>query len=122
MLRMNVKYSMPAMLSETQARIPAALRRLETAVLASCEPYVPYRTGALCRSGHPSGSGASGSVTWSASHAAECYYARRSFGKKHHPHATSRWFEAAKAADLEAWRKTAADALTTSAAERRGSQ
>ena len=112
MIRFTVNYSSPLSAARMEQKIPQVLRTLESAVLASCEPYVPYRTGELCRSGHASGSGSAGSVTWSAPHAAECYYARRSFQKKIHPHATARWFEAAKAAELESWRKTAAAALT----------
>ena len=112
MIKITTDWKMPMLRANLTKNIPSALRRLENAVLASSEPYVPYRTGELCRSGHPSGNGHVGQVTWSAPHASECYYARRSFGKKFHPHATSRWFEAAKAADLEQWRRTAADALT----------
>lgn len=112
MIRITTDWKLPMIRANLEKNIPSALRRLESDVLASCEPYVPYRTGELCRSGHPSGSGSTGSVTWSAPHASECYYARRSFGKKFHPHATSRWFEAAKAADLEQWRRTVSSALT----------
>jgi len=112
MIRFTANCSLSAIRADLSRNVPAALRSLENAVLASCEPYVPYRTGELCRSGHPSGNGHVGQITWSAPHASECYYARRSFGKKFHPHATARWFEAAKAADLENWRNTAARALT----------
>lgn len=109
MIRVTVDWKLPMLTVDMEKTVPTALRRLESAVLASCDPYVPYQTGELCRSGHPSGNGLSGSVTWSAGHASECYYARRSFNQKIHPHATSRWFEAAKAADLESWRKLTAD-------------
>ena len=111
MIRVTAEYRLPGLLTGMDRRLPDAVRAVEAAVLNSCEPFVPYRTGELCRSGHASGSGAQGSVTWSASHSAKCYYASRSFGKKIHPRATARWFEAAKAADLEQWRKAAADAL-----------
>jgi len=120
MLKITADWKMPMIRVNLEKRVPGALRVMEAAVLKSCEPYVPYRTGELCRSGHPSGAGSEGAVTWSASHAAECYYASRSFGKKIHPHATARWFEAAKAADLESWRRAAAAALTDTK-ERSGS-
>lgn len=111
MIRITADWKMPMIRANLEKRLPDACRELEKAVLKSCEPYVPYRTGKLFRSGHPSGSGTGGSVTWSASYASECYYARRSFGKRVHPHATARWFEAAKAADLENWCRTAASVL-----------
>ena len=111
MIKVTAEYSRPVILAEMDKRLPGAVRAVESAVLHSCEPFVPYRTGELYRSGHTSGSGIQGSVTWSASHSAKCYYASRSFGKKVHPRATARWFEAAKAADLEQWRRLAADAL-----------
>lgn len=112
MIQITVKWNMPAVRADLEKRTLPGLRALETAVLESCEPYVPFRTGELCRSGHASGTGYTGSVTWSAPHAAECYYASRSFGRRIHPHATARWFEAAKAADLESWRKKTAAVLT----------
>lgn len=84
-------------------RIESTTRLLERAVLASCEPYVPYYTGNLCSSGHVSGVGNRGEVTYSADYASECYYASRSFNRKKHPKATARWFEAAKTADLDKW-------------------
>ena len=118
MIVFTVDRNIPMLRSNLEKYLPGAVRAVESAVLNSCEPFVPYRTGQLCRSGHTSGVGLQGSVTWSAPHAAECYYASRSFGKKHHPHATSRWFEAAKAKDMEQWRMAAADVLTGRTAER----
>ncbi|MBQ8333057.1 MAG: hypothetical protein IJX93_04720 [Clostridia bacterium] len=126
MIRVAVNWQSPLSEENLARKLPSAVRQLESAVLASCEPFVPYKTGQLCRSGHASGSGTAGSVTWSAPHAAECYYANRSFNKKHHPHATARWFDAAKAADFESWRRTAAhavaDALRMGSPERRESR
>ncbi|MBQ4591602.1 MAG: hypothetical protein IJP32_08450 [Clostridia bacterium] len=102
------------------ARIPSASRQVQEAVIASCEPFVPYRTGELCRSAVPAGSGADGMVIYTAPHAALCYYAERPFSKKVHPQACARWFEAAKAADLAKWIAAAASALTDDRAGRRG--
>lgn len=113
MIQISVTTDMGSLAQAFERRIPAAVRAVELAVLSSCEPFVPYNTGELCRSGHASGSGVHGEVTWSAGHAHECYYAEREFGKKHHPHATARWLEAAKAVDGAAWAKAAAAALTS---------
>ncbi len=112
MIKVSADWKLPMIRTNLEKRLPDAVRAVESAVLKSCEPYVPYRTGELCRSGHTAVNGDQGSVVWSAAHASECYYASRSFGKKYHPHATSRWFEAAKAADLEQWRQIAAGVLT----------
>lgn len=101
-----------------QSRVPAAVRRVEAAILRSCDPYVPYRTGNLLRSGHAVGTGSEGEVIYSALYARECYYADRPFNKKHHPHATARWLEAAKAADLPSWIRAAAEGLTADGEER----
>ncbi len=105
---------------EIVSRVPAAVRQVEAAVLRSCDPYVPYRTGNLLRSGYATGAGTRGEVIYSAPYARECYYADRPFNKKHHPRATARWFEAAKAADLASWIRAAAEGLTTDRAERPG--
>ena len=95
-----------------RSRIPAASARVQQAVIASCDPFVPYRTGELCRSVSASGVGEHGMVVYTAPHAALCYYAERPFSRRYHPHACARWFEAAKAAELSKWVQTAADALT----------
>lgn len=102
------------------ARIPSASHRLQEAVIASCDPFVPYRTGELCRSAVPMGSGADGMVVYTAPHAALCYYAERPFSKKVHPQACAHWFEAAKAADLAKWAAAAASALTDDRTGRAG--
>lgn len=96
------------------ARVPSAARQVQEAVIASCEPFVPYRTGELCRSAVPMGSGMDGMVVYTAPHASLCYYAERPFSKKVHPQACAHWFEAAKAADLAKWIGTAASALSGS--------
>ena len=102
------------------SRLPGASHRLQQAVIASCEPFVPYRTGELCRSAVPEGKGSSGRIVYTAPHASRCYYAERPFSKKVHPQACAHWFEAAKAADLAAWTDAVAAALTDRRPGRRG--
>ena len=65
-------------------RLPAMTRALGEAVMEASEPYVPYRTGALCRSVSlsPGADGRSAEVRWSVPYAAECYYAARPFSKR----------------------------------------
>ncbi len=97
-----------------RGRIPSAVQAVGRAVIASCEPFVPYATGELCHSAVflPAEEG-TGTVVYRASHASLCYYAEREFSRKHHPQACAHWFEAAKAVDLEKWRKIAASAITS---------
>ena len=96
------------------SRIPNASRQVQQAVIASCEPFVPYRTGELCRSAVAVGTGTEGMVVYTAPHASLCYYADRPFSGKHHPRACAHWFEAAKAADLSRWIQTAVSPLSGS--------
>lgn len=81
-------------------------------VLASCEKYVPMRTGWLVRSGKVENSSSMHkNVVYSADYASECYYADHPFSKKRHPLATARWFEAAAAEYFDDWRKAVADVI-----------
>lgn len=104
------------------ARIPTAVRQVEQAVIASCEPFVPYDTGELCRSVVAAGDGANGMIVYTAPHASLCYYAERKFGQKHHPQACAHWFEAAKGVDLAKWVSTAASALSDTRSVNRAAQ
>jgi len=110
MLKLGVKIDTAGIGDRILSRIPQAKLALAQAVLASSEPYVPYDTGELCRSG-----GASvGLVTWTAGHAAKCYYSRRPFRKEKHPQACAQWFEAARAVSMDEWRRKTAQVLTDS--------
>lgn len=114
MIKFTVTADVASIGTMLDGRVESATRLLERAVLASCEPYVPYYTGNLCSSGYVSGAGNRGEVTYSADYASECYYASRSFNKKKHPKACARWFEAAKAADLDKWITAAKSSLSGS--------
>lgn len=107
MLKVGVQVNTAAVSAKILSRVPLARQVLAQAVLASSEPYVPYSTGELCRSG----AAGEGIVTWSAGHAAKCYYSSRPFRKTKHPQACAGWFEAAKAVSLEEWRTKTARTL-----------
>ncbi|MBO7404240.1 MAG: hypothetical protein J6V24_04700 [Clostridia bacterium] len=95
---------------------PAVGRALGEAVIASSEPYVPWRTGRLASSVTLNvREDGTGEVRWTAPYAEECYYASRPFSRRIHPLATARWFEAAKAADSPAWIAAAQGAVKTGA-------
>lgn len=108
MIKISIRTSTTHAAQRIIQRIPAAEMALSRAVLASCEPYVPYRTGELCRSG----TAGRGVVRYTAGHAEKCYYSKKPFSKAKHPQACAYWFEAAKAVDLPAWKNAAALALS----------
>ena len=100
---------------------PAIGRAVGEAVIASSEPYVPYRTGRLASSVTLDvREDGTGEVRWTAPYAEECYYAARPFSRRVHPLATARWFEAAKAADGPAWIAAAEGALHAAGANENG--
>ena len=103
MIKVSIETDLSGIEKKISERKEMTVRALEGAVISSCDPYVPYNTGRLCSSAHPSGSGDIGEVTYSADYAAVCYYANREFSKKKHPLATAQWFEAAKISDIEKW-------------------
>ena len=113
MLKVDVKTDAAGVGRKLLSGVPRAKLALAQAVLASCEPYVPYDTGALCQSGMAG----DGMVHWSASHAARCYYSRRPFRKDKHPQACGQWFEAAKAVSLAEWQRETAKAWTSAEGE-----
>lgn len=90
-------------------KIPVATAALAEEVVASCEKYVPYRTGWLMRNVEIRDSTSfSKNIAYTVPYASECYYATRQFSKKRHPLATARWFEAGKSAHLKDWCNTVA--------------
>ncbi len=92
---------------------------LGDAVAADCEIYVPYDTGALCRSVRRGdaacGEGTVGcDIVWSSPYASAVYYGDTRgvrYRTEHHAHARARWFEGAKASALGAWTQTVRDAV-----------
>ncbi|MBE6568910.1 MAG: hypothetical protein E7658_01660 [Ruminococcaceae bacterium] len=108
MVHFRLHFSPGRTMTSLTNRAESAAQALRQAVLTSCTPYVPYRTGELFRSGAVTDTG----VIWTADHARKCYYAKRPFSRSVHPLAQAGWFEAAKAADLALWCETAARAVT----------
>ena len=108
----SVRFDGAGLAGRLGERLPAMTRALGEAVTEACEPYVPYRTGALCRSVSLSlgTDGTSAEIRWDVPYAAECYYASRPFSKRVHPHACARWAEAARAESAPAWVRAAAEA------------
>ncbi len=95
------------------ARAKNAVNALADEVAAGTEEYVPFRTGRLMNSVRTENKSSSrAEVKYTVWYANECYYATHPFSKKRHPKATARWFEAAKSAKLDLWKKLVSDILT----------
>lgn len=97
-------------------RCAAAEEALGRAVLASCDPYVPYDTGRLAGSAvlriSPD-TRMRGEIVWNTPYAKAVYFGDLrgvTYSAEHHPHAAARWFEAAKSTELADWTRRAAAA------------
>ena len=91
-------------LEKKKKNIERAQKWLDNEVLKDCEPYVPFDTGALTRSGNVNSQLGSGEVIWNTVYARYQYYGNGfNFQRTHHPQACSQWFEVAKAAKLNSW-------------------
>lgn len=76
---------------------------LDNEVLKDSDPYCPFRTGNLVRSGQRGTQLGSGKVVYNAPYAARCYYGKFNFSKAKHPQACRQWFEKAKASCKNKW-------------------
>jgi len=92
-------------------RLMKAEEELVSSVVKDTDPFTPYRTGKLAHSVTVEKGSESSQIRYTADYAHECYYAEHPFGRRFHPHATARWFEAAKSVALPSWRKKIADII-----------
>lgn len=90
-------------LARLKAKRKSAQKWLDNEVLNDCEPYVPYRTGALTQSGKAADGG--GLIVYTAHYAKKQYYGSFSHAPGVHPKATRKWFETAKAVNQAKWIK-----------------
>lgn len=87
--------------------IAAAQRFLDSSVLKDSEPYVPYKSGHLARSGQRGTSIGSGQVRYTAPYARKQYYLYPVKNTNVHKQASMQWFEKAKAVKKSDWMKGA---------------
>lgn len=93
-------FNMGGIVAAFEAKARAAEAALAERIIADCDAYVPYDTGALAASA----SAAPGQVIYSAPYARIVYYGGgMRFQTGAHPLATAGWVEAAKAVHGEAW-------------------
>ena len=78
---------------------------LDNEVLKDCEPYVPFQSGALARSGVSGTKPGTGRIVYNSPYAAKQYYRFPIKTKDHHPQASMQWFEKAKAVNQPKWAK-----------------
>lgn len=87
-------------------RYREAQKYLDSEVLRTSAPYTPMRTGELMRSGDKGTNVGSGEVIYNAPYAKTMYYGLSyNFSKDKHPQACAQWFEKAKAANIDSWKK-----------------
>lgn len=72
-------------------------------MMMDIEPFVPFDTGALARSGHMEGH----SIVYDAPHAEKMYNSPNKMRTQAHPLATARWIEVAEEIHGEKWRNLA---------------
>lgn len=77
--------------------------RLDTQVLKDSNYYAPEDTGFLKASGITGSKIGSGVLEWSTPYAREQYYGRPNKSKDRNPNARMKWFEGAKAVNLQEW-------------------
>lgn len=76
---------------------------LDNEVLKDSDPYCPFRTGNLARSGQRGTQLGSGKIVYNAVYASRCYYGKFNFSKDKHPLACRQWFEKAKGVNKKKW-------------------
>ena len=115
----ELKFDDAALRSVCDTAFYAAAELLGDRIRDDCRCYVPYDTGALCRSVHRSAVTQEGGrvgcdVVWSAPYASAVYYGDSRgvrFRTEHHTHAQARWFEGARASCGDAWAEAVRDAV-----------
>ncbi len=77
---------------------------LDNEVLKDTDPFVPFRSGSLEKSGILGTVVGSGDIVYNAPYAGHQYYGLDfDFDRSSHPQAQSQWFEASKAVNKEKW-------------------
>ena len=107
----DTSFDTAALASRLEQACMQAAEQVGHAVIADCEPYVPYDTGLLCRSVRCGAAvrtevGWGCDVIWSAPYASAVYHADARgvrFRTEHHTLAQARWFDAAQRAHGEDW-------------------
>lgn len=115
----DLRFDDAALHAACDAAFYTAAELLGDRIRADCTCYVPYDTGALCRSVRRGAvtedAGRIGcDIVWSAPYASAVYYGDRRgvrFRTEHHTHAQARWFEGARASCGEAWEKAVRGAV-----------
>lgn len=101
----KIEFDIPKCMSRFDPRFKRAQAWIDNEVLKDCDPYVPFRTGVLVKSGTLGTKIGSGKVEYIATYAKSCYYSLREFSKEKHPKACAQWFEKAKAVNVAKWKK-----------------
>jgi hypothetical protein len=106
----RVDIDVAALLQKSVALQQRAQRALDSEILRTTEPYVPFRTGVLARSATLNTLLGTGRIVWATPYARRRYYEGTPKTARH-PKATTKWFEASKAANAENWYQAVAKAI-----------
>lgn len=80
-------------------------------VMRDCDPFVPMDSGQLANSVWVASDPWKGNVIYDTPYAHEVYYGvNKTFSTDHHPQATAKWFDKAKAVHLKEWLKVGKEA------------
>ncbi|MDR2656498.1 MAG: minor capsid protein [Oscillospiraceae bacterium] len=105
---MHVDFNVTAALTKCAFLQHKAQQVLDSEILRTTEPFVPYAKGALTRSGPIHTVIGSGTIRWATPYARRRYYEDANLNKTTHRKATTRWYEAAREVYLEKWKMTVA--------------
>ena len=89
-----------------------AQKRLDARVLSDSNYWCPLDTGTLVRSAELATKIGSGQVEWRTPYADKQYWGNFDHTKSLKPHATSRWFETAKARYEQEWQEVVREIIT----------
>ena len=103
-VKAKLEIDIPRTMSRFDPKYQAAQKWLDNEVLKDSEPYVPFDTGMLARSGQTGTQLGSGDIVYSAPYAKRLYYGKGMHFNTHaHPQASAQWFEKAKAVRGKNW-------------------
>ena len=98
--------------NEAKEKKLTAQKALDNAIIEDTDPFVPFREGTLSRSVTRASRVGEGEIVWDTPYARHMYYGVHYltgtpfvYNRFSHPLATERWFEHAKSAYLEKWRR-----------------
>lgn len=101
--RAALEIDIPRTVNRFSPKFKKAQAFVDSEVIRTSEPYVPFQTGMLARSATSGTQIGTGLVVYDAPYARRMYYGNYNFNKNEHPQAGNQWFEKAKAVHGKEW-------------------